>query len=93
MPKMAQTMAIFRHKWLIKWQKKYSHQYPAANELWSTFDPNRISGSTSTPGLIHSLTSPLKQTSSFECAIKVVKNAKSSCREIHVLFWNKSNEI
>jgi len=22
MPKMAQTMAIFRHKWLIKWQKK-----------------------------------------------------------------------
>jgi len=57
MPKTAQTMAIFRHKWL------------------------------------HSLTSPLKQTSSFECAIKVVKNAKSSCREIHVLFWNKSNEI
>jgi len=22
MPKMAQTMAIFRHKWLIKWPKK-----------------------------------------------------------------------
>ena len=74
-------------------KKNYFHQYPVANELWSTFDPNRISGSTSSTGLLHSLTSPLKQTSSFECAIKVVKNAKLSCREIHVLFWNKSNEI
>ena len=78
MPKMAQTMAIFRHKWLIKWQKNYSHQYPVANELWSTFDPNRISGSTSTPGLLHSLTSPLKQIRSFVNSHLVVEFGTNS---------------
>ena len=65
-PDMAQTMAIFRHKWLIIWQKNYFHQYPVDNEFWSSFDPIRISGSTSTGGLLHSLTSPLKQIGSFE---------------------------
>ena len=46
-------------------KKNYFHQYLVDNDFWSTFDPNRISGSTSFTGLIHSLTSPLKQTSSF----------------------------
>ena len=65
-PKIAQTMAIFHHKWLILWHKKnYFHQYPVANGFWSTFDPNRISRSTPTGGLLLSLTSTLKQTSSF----------------------------
>ena len=37
----------------------------AANEFWSTFDPIWISVSTPTGGLLLSLTSLLKQTSSF----------------------------
>ena len=59
------SQMVFRHKWLIKWQKNYFHQYPVDNEFWSSFDPIRISGSTSTGGLLHSLTSPLKQIRSF----------------------------
>ena len=44
---------------------KKDHQYPVANEFWSAFDPNRISWSTSTCGLLLSLTTLLKQISSF----------------------------
>ena len=46
-------------------KKNYSHQYPVDNDFWSAFDPNRISGSTSTCGLLHVLTTPLKQIRSF----------------------------
>ena len=46
-------------------KKTYFHQYPVDNDFRSAFDPNRISGSTSTCGLLHSLTSPLKQIRSF----------------------------
>ena len=71
-------MAIFCHKWLIKWQKKnYFHQYPVDNDFWSAFDPNRISGSTSTGGLLHSLTSPLKLIRSFEGS-KVILGLKKN---------------
>jgi hypothetical protein len=37
--------------------KKYFHHYPVANKFWPAFDPIRMSGSISTGGLLHSLTS------------------------------------
>ena len=42
--------------WLIIWQK-IIFTNPVANKFWSAFDPIRISGSISTGGLLHSLTS------------------------------------
>ena len=50
-------------------KKNYFHQYLVDNDFWSAFDPNRISGSTSTCGILHSLTSPLKQIRSFVFSI------------------------
>ena len=46
-------------------EKDDFHQCLVANEFWSAFDPNQISGSTSTCGLHLSLTTLLKQISSF----------------------------
>ena len=74
-------------------KKNYSHQYPVASELWSIFDPNQTSGSTSSTGLIHSLTTPLKQISSFEDIITMVRSHVGSATppSVMVLYFYESS--
>ncbi len=61
------------------------HEYLLATKFWSDFEHFRMSGSIITRELFLSLTSPLKQTSSFGS-----NTTNSSATEINLeLFWQK----
>ena len=71
-------------------KKTYFHQYLVDNDFWSAFDPNRISGSTSTCGLLHSLTSPLKQIKSFDGFPSLYRKLIWPPRMYYMIMYNRA---